>query len=298
MLRKRMADLGGLSLSSPSKSQRRTNTTISSLFSSPRLFTGCVTSKGLADSESLMSPTSILDSKPFSAFRNPFWSDLSSTPKTPSKQENKPHLESSRGVGLVDALDNEKSDSKNICKPESRNMVVFGSQLKIQIPQLPNSPVDSPKSPADFGIKTRKKSPFGNSNSGLENSNSPWFFSGLSISEMELSEDYTCVISHGPNPRTTHIFDDCIVESCSGPVQISSSRKLNGVFINRSLSYPSENFLSFCYNCKKNLGQGKDIYMFRGEKAFCSSECRDKEMMLEERMEISEYDDVYGISSS
>ncbi|KAL3507889.1 hypothetical protein ACH5RR_033271 [Cinchona calisaya] len=296
MLRKRMAEYG--------ESQRRTNyTSISSLFSSPRLFTGFVASKGLADSESLMSPTSILDSKPFSAFKNPFWSDFSSTPKTPSKQENKPQLEKLEslrdvglGLGLVDALNNEKFDS-NVTKPESRK-VVFGSQLKIQIPQLPNSPVDSPKSPADFGIKTRKKSPFGNSNSGLENSNSPWLFSGLSISEMELSEDYTCVISHGPNPKTTHIFDDCIVESCSGPVQISSSRKQNGVFINRSFSYPSESFLSFCYNCKKNLGQGKDIYMYRGEKAFCSSECRDKEMMLEERMEISQHDDVYGISSS
>lgn len=307
-----MADYGGLS--SPSEKQRRP---IFSLFSSPRLFTGFA-STGLTDSESLMSPTSILDTKPLSAFRNPFWSD-SSTPRTP-KTENRLQLEKleSRGVGLglVDALTDEKADS-NACKPESRK-VVFGSQLKIQIPPLPPSavisPVDSPKSPADFGIKTRnsvvgsvspglspssvKKSPFGSSNSGLENSNSPRIFSGLSISEMELSEDYTCVISYGPNPRTTHIFDDCIVESCSGPVQISSSRRQNGLFFNRSLSYPSESFLSFCCTCKKNLGQGKDIYMYRGEKAFCSSECRDKEIMLEEGTEISEYDDVYGISSS
>ncbi|KOM43809.1 hypothetical protein LR48_Vigan05g141400 [Vigna angularis] len=31
------------------------------------------------------------------------------------------------------------------------------------------------------------------------------FMGCLSASEMELSEDYTPVISHGPNPRTTHI---------------------------------------------------------------------------------------------
>ncbi|KAL3505938.1 hypothetical protein ACH5RR_031320 [Cinchona calisaya] len=308
-----MADIGGLS--SPSEKQRRP---ISSIFSSPRLFTSFASKGLLTDSESLMSPTSILDSKPFSALRNSFWSD-STTPKTP-KPENKLQLEKlesrSVGLGLTDALSDE-SDS-NVCKQQSR-MVVFGSQLKIQIPPLPPSvvvsPADSsPKSPAAFGIKTRnsqmgssfspglspssvRKSPFGSSNSGLGSSNSPRIFSGLSLSEMELSEDYTCVISHGPNPRTTHIFDDCIVESCSG--QISSSRKpIDGFFINRSMGYPSDSFLSFCYNCKKNLGQGKDIYMYRGEKAFCSSDCRDKEMMLEEGMEISESDDIFHISSS
>uniref|UniRef100_A0A0A9G8L9 Uncharacterized protein n=1 Tax=Arundo donax TaxID=35708 RepID=A0A0A9G8L9_ARUDO len=31
--------------------------------------------------------------------------------------------------------------------------------------------------------------------------------------EMEPSEeDYTCIISRGPNPRTVHIFGDCVVE--------------------------------------------------------------------------------------
>lgn len=34
----------------------------------------------------------------------------------------------------------------------------------------------------------------------------------LSGREMALSEDYTCIISHGPNPKTTHIFGDCILD--------------------------------------------------------------------------------------
>ncbi|KAA8548654.1 hypothetical protein F0562_000338 [Nyssa sinensis] len=294
MLRKRfratskqapMANYG--SIQSPTDKYRT-----SSFFSSPRLFTGFA-SKGFTDTESVMSPTSILDSKPFSAFKNPFWSDKR-TLKTP-KAESKSHWAKmdSRGVGLgiVDALNDEKSDSK-LSTPESR-MVLFGSQLKIQIPPLPLSvvfPSESPKSPVDFCVKTSnsqlgccspglspsmaKKSAFGSSNSGFENPNSPRVFTGcLSASEMELSEDYTCVISHGPNPKTTHIFGDCIVQSCCGVVGFSASRPM---------SYPSESFLSFCYSCKKNLGQGKDIYMYRGEKAFCSSECRYKEMMLEE----------------
>lgn len=209
-------------------------------------------------------------------------------------------------LGLVDALTDEISDPK-LSKPESQ-MVLFGSQLKIQIPPLLlsglSAAADSPMSPGDFGIKIRNsqlgsfspllspsnKSPFGSSNSGLENSNSSRIFSA---GEMELSENYTCVITHGPNPKTTHIFDDCIIESCCGVVGFSaSSKKENGFAIDQSLSYPSESFLSFCYNCKKNLGQGKDIYMYRGDKAFCSSECRFKEIMSEEGIEKS--DDIYG----
>ncbi|XP_073277947.1 FCS-Like Zinc finger 8-like [Primulina huaijiensis] len=282
---------------------------ISSIFSSPKLFTDFV-SKGSAETESLMSsPTSILDSKPFLALKNPFWSEPN-TPKTP-KPESKnlwEKLDSGKvGLGLIDVLIDEKSDP-NVSKVDSR-MVLIGSQLKIQVPPLLPpvlSPADSPKSPGDFGIKTRnshigsfsprfspspiKKSPFSSSNSGA--------FSSLSASEMELSEDYTCVISYGPNPKTTHIFDDCIVESSSGVVKFSDSRKKIGFSSNQSMSYPSESFLSFCYNCKRNLGQGKDIYMYRGEKAFCSSDCRDKEMMLEEEggLEIRESNYVYGTS--
>ncbi|CAK9160692.1 unnamed protein product [Ilex paraguariensis] len=273
-----MADYG--SVQSPTDKPRKPTP---SFFSSPRLFTN-FTSKAFTDTESVvMSPTSTLDTKPFSAFKNPFWPDIH-TPKSP-KPESKSHFDKldSRGVGLglVDVLTDEKSDPK-LSKPESR-MIVFGSQLKIQIPPLPPSvlnPTDSPKSSGDFGIKTRnsllgsfspglspcsvKKSPFGSSNSGIENSSPSQVFSGgLSAIDMELSEDYTCVISHGPNPKTTHIFDDCIVESCCGVVGFSGSKKENGFLGNRSMSYPSESFLSFCYNCKKNLGQGKDIYMYR-----------------------------------
>nr|DAD19582.1 TPA_asm: hypothetical protein HUJ06_021045 [Nelumbo nucifera] len=251
-------------------------------FSSPRLFTA-LSGKGFSETEAVMSPTSILDSKPFSGLGNPFWSDrLSVKSPEPCLESKHPWKKlDSRGIGLgiVDALNDEKSEN-NFSKPESR-MVLFGSQLKIQIPPLPPSvlsPTESPKSPPEFGIKTRssqlgsfssglspssRKSAFGSASSGLEAPASPKIFTGsLSPSEMELSEDYTCVITHGPNPRTTHIFDNCIVESCCGVVSLSASRKENSFFSDRS-SYPSEDFLSFCYTCKKNLGQGKDIYMYR-----------------------------------
>ncbi|KAL5541545.1 hypothetical protein UlMin_009255 [Ulmus minor] len=289
-----MADLS--SLPSPTEKFRRP---ISSLFSSPRLFTG-LASKSLSETDFVMSPTSILDSK--SGLRNPFWSDLNSPRNFES--ETKRHCWEkldSKGIGIGLAIvDAEKSDPKPT-KPESR-MVLFGSHLKIQIPPLPQPPSvleESPKSPGDFGIKTRNsqlgfsssclsRSPARKSSSGLPES--PRVFAGaLSATEMELSEDYTCVITHGPNPRTTHIFDNCIVESCCGVVGFSSSRKDYGFPSDRS-SLSSENFLSFCYSCKKSLSQGKDIYMYRGEKAFCSSECRNQEMMLDEGIDKQESD--------
>ncbi|GMI95988.1 hypothetical protein like AT3G22550 [Hibiscus trionum] len=251
----------------------------------PKLLTG-FTLKAISDTtESIMSPKSILDSKPLSAFKNPFWSE-SSTPKTPEPEAK--HKLDSKGIGLaiVDSLKDDCFDP-NLSKP-----VLFGSQLRVQIPSLPHvvSPSDSPRTPHEFSTKTRTTSqlssfssvlspPIGKSNETLS---SPRVFIGsnLSASEMELSEDYTCVITHGTNPRTTHIFDDCIVETCCGVVGFSSSK--------------GENFLSFCHTCKKNLSPGKDIYIYRGEKAFCSKECRYQEMVLEEGTNKPESDDIFG----
>ncbi|GAV90282.1 DUF581 domain-containing protein [Cephalotus follicularis] len=293
-----MADCG--TLQSPTDKYRNPT-------SFPRLFTG-FTLKCLTETEAMMSPTSILDSISFSAFKNPFWPDQPNTPKTPEPVTRHKLDAKGIGLGIVDALNDDQLNTK-ASNPETR-MVLFGSQLRIQIPPLPPSvfsPMESPKSPADFGIKTRdsqlasfpfrlsptqaRNSGSGTSNSGLGTPNSIRVFSGsLSANEMELSEDYTCVISHGPNPKTTHIFDDCIVESCCGVNFSSPFRKENGFLANGSSSYPSESFLSFCYACKKTLGQGKDIYMYRGEKAFCSSECRYQVIMLEEGIDNLESD--------
>ncbi|CAN6551643.1 unnamed protein product [Malus baccata var. baccata] len=242
----------------------------SSFFANPRLFTS-FTSKAVSESDAVMSPTSILETKPFLGLRNPFWSE-SNTPRTPEPESRRIHWDKldSKGIGLaiVDALN--ESDPKP-SNPKTR-MVIFGSQLKIQIPPLQPSvlsPSRSPKSSADFSTKTENshlgsfssvlsQSPEKKSLFESETMNSTRVFtSRLSVSEMELSEDYTCVISHGPNPKTTHIFDNCIVESSDGVPEFSPGRKSNGS------SSLSESFLSFCDNCNKNLGHGKDIFMYR-----------------------------------
>ncbi|KAJ6330097.1 hypothetical protein OIU76_008850 [Salix suchowensis] len=114
----------------------------------------------------------------------------------------------------------------------------------------------------------------------------------LSASEIELSEDYTCVISHGPNPKTTHIYGDCILECQSNDITNFGKNEAEEAGLPQAVtcskipsSFPSKDFLSFCYYCNKKLDEGKDIYIYRGEKAFCSLSCRSEEIMIDEELE-------------
>lgn len=290
----RMTDHGSL----PSPNQNQT-TPISSFLGSPRFFNGFLT-RSMSDVGSQSSPTSILDSKPFTNLSsNPFGYDKNFFSVTNNTSENGRHInyEKTDAIGL--ALIDDEKDYNNISKPES-NIVLFGAKLKVQIPTAtaattPSPDSATPKSPADFGIKTRN-SQLLSSSSAFGSPNSCIKPDGLSFSEMELSEDYTCVITHGPNPKTTHIFDDCIVESCCGVGSLSDLKKEYGLSVSTSDSDRLPvNFLRFCYTCKNILGDGTDIYMYRGEKAFCSHECRCQEMLTEE-VKDSKLDDDYSMA--
>ena len=46
-------------------------------------------------------------------------------------------------------------------------------------------------------------------------------------------------------------------------------------------------FLGSCYLCKKNLCDGRDIYMYRGDTPFCSEECRQQQIKFDEAQEKS-----------
>ncbi|KAK3155407.1 hypothetical protein QOZ80_2BG0202910 [Eleusine coracana subsp. coracana] len=96
--------------------------------------------------------------------------------------------------------------------------------------------------------------------------------------EVELSESYTCVITHmdskdgagrSVRKRVYFGFEDggsgWLVEADEAPA-------------------PAYDFLSRCCLCNKRL-DGLDIYMYRGEKAFCSSECRCQEMLMDDHTE-------------
>jgi hypothetical protein len=91
--------------------------------------------------------------------------------------------------------------------------VLFGRRLRVQLPQPP-PPGDFPGSPIEFGVKNRdaqlallspvQRSPLSSAARAAQRS------------EEELTENYTCVIAWGPNPKMTHIFEDRVVESRAG----------------------------------------------------------------------------------
>ncbi|XP_058727932.1 FCS-Like Zinc finger 15-like [Vicia villosa] len=41
-------------------------------------------------------------------------------------------------------------------------------------------------------------------------------------------------------------------------------------------------FLELCFLCRTRLLPGKDIYMYKGDRAFCSVECRCKQIFMDE----------------
>ncbi|KAI3468261.1 hypothetical protein Pfo_024924 [Paulownia fortunei] len=138
----------------------------------------------------------------------------------------------------------------------------------------------------------------GNSSGGKLSPISPSIHSGTCFigsipeSEIELSEDYTCVRTHGPNPKVTHIFGDCILECHKDEVTNflkksegdNATPEVGGQSDDVLASYLPKDFLKFCYSCQKKL-DGEDIYMYRGEKAFCSYSCRSQEIEIDEEME-------------
>ncbi|XP_062220358.1 FCS-Like Zinc finger 3-like [Phragmites australis] len=63
-------------------------------------------------------------------------------------------------------------------------------------------------------------------------------------------------------------------------------------------------FLKACGLCNRRLGPGRDTFIYRGEVAFCSQECREKQIEYDERVEktccltsIKEAPSVSGASS-
>lgn len=200
--------------------------------------------------DSIVSPTSILEAHPsiFSSINPKPTSYLE--PAIPKP----PKFHPPEAFGLADLVQNRDHSSKPVNK-----MVLFGSKLRVLIPS------------ADFGTKTGPSSQMRHPPGQL----SPCLQTKvLTVSEIDQTEDYTCVISHGPNPTITHIFDNSVfVEEATPPCSLplpQETKKTN------------TDFLSNCYTCKKKLDQKQDIYIYRGEKGFCSSECRYQEMLLDQ----------------
>ncbi|KAE9589187.1 hypothetical protein Lal_00000346 [Lupinus albus] len=159
----------------------------------------------------------------------------------------------SKGIGIALV----KDEVVDVNKTNMR--VMFGKKVRVKIPPLLSPTTFSPfqTCSVDFGTKSKDSQHSGNVTKDSLHADAVV----VSLSEMELSEEYTRVITHEPSPRTTHVFHNYIVDKPHGSTLV--------------------NFLSFCYTCKKHLDQKKDIFIYRGEKAFCSEECRYQEMVLD-----------------
>ncbi|KAF8115879.1 hypothetical protein N665_0025s0322 [Sinapis alba] len=261
-------------------------------------------SKSLSDYETAWSPTSPLELRLFSSLGNPFGgsSSLKSIPRMHQKSWD------SGKVGLmsiVDSLDDHHTDSSRILlpSPDSKNMI-FGS-LMLRTGKNPFAkapPIHKDDKPSSCS---------GDGNISVNNIDAcqQGSLSEPVESEVEISEDYTCVISHGPNPKTTHIYGSQVLES----IEQDEIKKgccedeKESIFVVAPLDLttivdgelpPPNDFLSFCSFCSKKLGIGKDIYMYRGYKAFCSNECRSEVILLDEEREEEEEEEANSDSSS
>lgn len=170
--------------------------------------------------DSILSPTSILEANNPSFFSS----------KNPKPQRFHPP----EAFGLADLVQNRGHSTKPVNK-----MVLFGSKLRVQIPS------------SDFGTKTGPTTQMRHPH-GHGQLTSPCL--KTKVSEIDQTEDYTCVISHGPNPTITHIFDNSVFVEATPPSSVSLPQ------------VPTEtknNFFSYCYTCNKNLDQKHDIYIYR-----------------------------------
>ncbi|PON66025.1 Zf-FLZ domain containing protein [Parasponia andersonii] len=114
------------------------------------------------------------------------------------------------------------------------------------------------------------------------------------VCEEELDEEsYTYVTCRLPNNKPfTKVYYDGGDYGRKNHIKNDLGRRKSqmGIFDSPSASsgegfssFPTSDFLSSCHLCLKKL-HGKDIYMYR-EKAFCSSECRSSQIIMDERKE-------------
>ncbi|CAN6442143.1 unnamed protein product [Victoria cruziana] len=324
MLRKVQKDMSKSELMSDSCSKLSPKPMSTSFFSIPGLFVA-FSSKALSDCDAVRSPTSPLDAKIFSAFGSSLWSQRSDLDGL--QNQKKSWCSKGVGLGIVDSLSDVRTHQppNSLGKAESKN-ILFGPQLRISVPQCKEdqndcwekigSCVTSPKSLPNYVFSAKCLAKPGLSHLGCpqfaaeQNLNaSDTVKTGLpqpnvdvrhvtassngdlsasfSAGEIELSEDYTCVITRGPNPKTKHIYGDFILEEDHSPeTPLTNKPEGTGEVAQTYCNYfGMGDFLSTCYTCKKKLADGEDIYMYRGEKAFCSPDCRWREIMIDEELE-------------
>ncbi|XP_022720806.1 uncharacterized protein LOC111278445 [Durio zibethinus] len=68
-------------------------------------------------------------------------------------------------------------------------------------------------------------------------------------------------------------------------ISLPATRKHRHGSSGRSPPVDHSCFLKSCHLCHKNLSLDKEVYMYRGDQGFCSVECRDRQIVLDEMRE-------------
>ncbi|KAG4937941.1 hypothetical protein JHK82_045750 [Glycine max] len=75
--------------------------------------------------------------------------------------------------------------------------------------------------------------------------------------------------------------------------QITSSKNTSNVLLKSAMRKTNQQsipqdfcFLKTCNLCNKQLSPDKDIYMYRGDQGFCSVECRNRQIVLDDMREL------------
>ncbi|KAL7137020.1 hypothetical protein ABFS83_10G066600 [Erythranthe nasuta] len=156
------------------------------------------------------------------------------------------------GLGILAALDDDRRQLDPVFTSGGRTAAVVAI---------------SPRSSSSSPIPILNKKDFSVNGGGAE--------------DMELCEEYTCVISHdGENlVKKREYFEAGVLGDDSGP------HKASAVVVTGNGGGGGD-FLNSCFLCEKRL-DGLDIFMYRGEKAFCSAECRYRQISIDEQNEKS-----------
>ncbi|WJX96185.1 FCS-Like Zinc finger 15 [Trifolium repens] len=62
----------------------------------------------------------------------------------------------------------------------------------------------------------------------------------------------------------------------------AESKKNISINNNNNNTHQKSTFLDQCFLCNKKLLPEKDIYMYKGDRAFCSVDCRCKQILRDE----------------
>ncbi|MED6118911.1 hypothetical protein PIB30_007073 [Stylosanthes scabra] len=73
----------------------------------------------------------------------------------------------------------------------------------------------------------------------------------------------------------------------ASPLSPSSSSPRSNMFYHAGCEdhYEQPYFLQACFLCRKPLAQNRDIFMYRGNTPFCSKECRQEQIEIDETKE-------------